>query len=331
MPLLSDSQQHQGSGSTRNELWVLRAQPLINRLAAFEGFDGTSAFVHKGAWLVRPHHIPTLARYWFIPPQRQLPGIRSGTALGLVWRWLSPMAPYVHLPTAADAIQLSEDGKRLRALYLRDRARSIKLTDVTRRQYTHPDREVELRLRVAALGTVRVPRVFSTQTVEGIVVTEEELIFGRRLIVRYDLPFIRDVLVPKLVATYRAAGVTYEPLSSYVPADLPKYLPPGAFQSAVVRLLARRPDVAISFCHGDISPSNIIVVGKDVVIVDWENSGTGIAVLDLLALALRYPHNRALLSILAAAIRSDLSERGASLEELLLLAVAIRIAGQAAS
>jgi hypothetical protein len=310
----------------RDAALLTRTQHMIARLEALEKREAAAALVHHRTWLVGTGYMPVVARYWLLPPQRRLPGLPRVKAMGLVRRWLSPFAPRVHLHTGADAIQLSDDGNRLRALYLGDEPRSIKLVAVGRRQDMRPDQEVERRARVAALGTIRVPNVFASRVEDGIVITEEELVLGRRLMVRYDLPFIRNVLVPKLLATYRAAGLTYEPLSSHVPADLPERLPPGAFRDAVARLLARAPDAAISFCHGDFLPSNIVVTGNDAVLMDWENAGRGIAAFDLLTLALRYHANRALFAVVADAIRSHLAERGARFEDLLLLALASRAA-----
>ncbi len=295
-------------------------------MEAREGLETATAFVHNGGWLVRTGYMATVARYWLLPPERRLPGLQRVRAIGLIGSWLSPFDRLVRLRSRADAIQLSHDGNRLRALYLSDAPHSVKLVSVARRQEMRPDQEVALRGRVAALGTIRVPAIFACKVEDGIVMIDEELVLGRRLIVRYDLPFFRDVLVPKLLATYRAAGLTYEPLPSYIPADLPERLPLGQLRTAVERLLARAPEAAISFCHGDFLPSNIVVTENDVVLMDWENAGRGLAAFDLLTLALRYHNNRDLFSIVETAVTSHLSERGARFKDLLLLALANRVA-----
>jgi hypothetical protein len=327
---MTGEQRDRGAGQD-NATWLARSRGMLDRLEAREGMASAAPFVHSGSWLVRARYLPTIACYWLLPPHRRLPGLPRVKALHLIGQWISPLDRRVSLRTAAEALQLADDGNRLRALYLGDRPRSLKLVAVTRRQEMRPDQEVMLRARVAALGTIRVPKVYVSGIEDGVAVTEEELVLGRRLMVRYDLRFVRDVLVPKLLATYRAAGLRYEPLARHVAIDLAARLPAGEFRDAVARLLVRTPEVAVSFCHGDFLPSNIVVSRNDAVVMDWENAGEGIAAFDLLTLALRYSRNRRLFAIVESAVRSHLSERGARFEDLLLLALATRVARQPAS
>lgn len=64
---------------------------------------------------------------------------------------------------------------------------------------------------------------------------------------------------------------------------------PAAYASALAEVAAIPGELDVATTHGDLQPGNILVThgGKDVLILDWEHSGTRLADYDALVLGLR--------------------------------------------
>ncbi|MGQ9364810.1 phosphotransferase [Azospirillum sp. ST 5-10] len=250
---------------------------------------GETPFVQHKARLAGTKALPRLTRNAFTFRPSGLPAFNRRRILQL---WLVGRRHPVHLPTTADAMQISEDGFRLRVFDLQ-RDRSYKVVVIDSRYGPGTENERRVRRDVLPGSGIRFPRIDTVIRRDGYLLMDEDLVRGRQWTICCDGDRFEQEIVEPLRRLARHYGVTRRPLDGMMPAaalrDADGALPLVAH---LRRLVERNPLVAVSLCHGDLSVSNLAVDGGGAIFLDWEMAREDIVGSDLLLLARRFTRHR---------------------------------------
>lgn len=313
-------------------------QPALGALTGYETRIFACAppavrFTRNDNWLVAEAHIRRLPLYPFGLARPQIPGLFRTNVYGLLKSRL--VGNRLVIPSGADAIQLKANGARLRAFYFGGRGlrQTIKIVDRRSPLAARAEREIDVRRRLEALNTITIPGIERVDYDDSHVFVVEQLVVGRRFSGRRDRRLFLDAVLPELAATYRAAGLRYEPIGRHLAQDLlarAEALLDGvagasAFLTELRRVVSDDRPAAVGLCHGDLLPSNIGVAGARAYLFDWEMAGDGVIAFDLLRLALKYPRTRYLTRAIRRLIAADFSAEGARFDDQLTAYVATRI------
>ena len=243
----------------------------------------------------------------------------------------------VLFPSTADVIQVECSTNRLRAFYTTGQAQCYTLKivcDSDRRKVTEEmKREVAVREQLASLKTINIPRVLGTEHRKDAFLLSEEMILGRRFNPRTDKTVFRKSLLPQLRATYKAYGVRYAPVQTFLPPDkiqkvigLVRESTNGErFTKALQDVIAGNGLVSVSLCHGGLGPGNLAIVNDTVVFLDWQKAYEGMIIVDLLATAVKYPKHSYRFNDIREFMTPDFIDNSCRFEELLTARTAVEL------
>ena len=284
-------------------------------------------FVANNHWLINTRYINNLFLYDTGLTRHKIPGLYRTNIYGLLKNYLTKKKTLVSLVSAADAIQIKEDGSRLRAFYLRGwpRRHTVKIVAEGSAYFQRARREIATRRRLAELKAIDFPRIEGVHEGKGFLFLAEELVLGRRFNGRRDRKLFLHSVLPQLAEMYRKHGVRYQPIDRYLPSDiltrmdnsLANDTAAAQLRRAMKGIIESHKEAAVSLCHGDLLPSNLAVAGRRVSFLDWEMAQEDVIAFDLLRMALKYPR----LDYLGAAIRDTMvghfTDEGCGFEDLL--------------
>lgn len=298
-------------------------------------------FAQTKSWLIDERYAKQLWRYPLGLARPRIPGLFRTNVFGLIKSHLLDGARRPRLASAAQAIQRSEDGARLRLFYLAPIAPPITVKMI--RKSTERERqareEIALRRRLEDLRTITVPPIREVSEDGRHLYVAEAFVSGRRFSIRRDAGLLVDRILPELLATYGALGVDQEPLGRHLPAALPAVLreslagqPRGSvFLDRLERIIMADPTVPTSLCHGDLLPSNLAVSGGRVYVLDWGRAARKPISFDLLRLASKYPHHDLATAAVRGALDTAVKDQACSFEDQLTAYLGLRIAADPAA
>lgn len=281
--------------------------PLYEALSLFErahlpggpvdGEGVSRVFTVSSPWGVRSD---------FLRRKALRPGGRGAAIPGLQAKHLLPLCLSsarlrLILPVTAEAFQLKADMSRLRAFYLPTAQRPalcVKIVAAGGKDSGRTANEIQRRQAAERLGTLSMPRIQSHGPIGDYMFIAEEMIPGRRFSLRRDAGLFTRQILPELVETYRAAGIRAEGIADHFSPDLPRDLLHAAgdgeeiarrMASMLEDAFSARCAVDVSLCHGDLVPSNLCAAQGKIYFLDWDMSGYGPIVPDVLRLALKNP------------------------------------------
>lgn len=263
--------------------------PIIKALEEYEAATGTSApapasfFAWREPWLAR--------KLWL---QGCVPGYSHADFLRNLLSSLSRRGQ--NISSRAVAVQLKKDMTRLRAFYPDKTGQGycVKIVQADGVTGSRMREELELRGRLAALGTVNIPAMRETFERGNFIYLIEDIIIGRRFDFRRDADDYIARGLPQMIATYHKSGIHHEPLPAHFDAGLRarlqdiKNIAPD-FLAELSSLFDRGVNIPVSLCHGDLLPSNLCIGRDTFYLLDWDRSFTGAIARDLLRMPMKYP------------------------------------------
>jgi hypothetical protein len=244
--------------------------PILKALADFEGVPAQRRFAARQPWMASDLLLSGIPGFSFLDRVRLAASERQSLA------------------SAADAIQLKNDMTRLRAFYLGNNPRCVKIVSNRHSIADRTREELDLRRRLEGYGTITLPAVRDVREDRDFIYITEDLVKGRRFSLRRDGDMFVEQGLPQLLETYQKHGIALEPLREHFPADM-KISAPPVFLKEMEKAFADNPAIPVSICHGDLLPSNLCVSGDKLYFFDWEKSFRGPVIADLLRLPMKYP------------------------------------------
>lgn len=159
--------------------------------------------------------------------------------------------------------------------------------------------EIENRRIVEETGHLRAPKILAEDLDGRSPFVVEEFIAGRIAFRRKDQALLSQTLLPSLQQHYAAFGVSCESIETCFGIDVydrvehaagllpwdPQWRDRQQFLSVVRRLADSGKQLTLSFCHGDLSVSHVVVADDGrVFLLDWEQAGVRPIALDLIHL-----------------------------------------------
>ena len=286
-------------------------------------------FVQNADWYVNERYMKKIFAYPVLSSGNKIPGLSRTHARGLMAQFLFGGKTRESFPSAADAIAIKRTHERLRGFYTtgHPHPHTVKIVcDSPRHRLREATiREVGTRQRLLALNTIRIPKVLGTEQRDDAFVLCEELIMGRRFNVRLDRTLHRRNLLPQLRDTYRAYGVSYAPIQTFLPPHLDQQITEllgekadgKRFRDALHKVIEKNGQAAVSLCHGGLVAGNLAVANGTVFFLDWKFAHEGPIAFDLLKLALRYPKFVYIVQNIRAIMTRDFNEMGCNFDDLL--------------
>ncbi len=295
-------------------------------------------FVKNADWYVNERYMKKVFAYPGLSSGNKIPGLSRTHARGLMAQFLIGGKTRESFPSTADAIAIKRTHERLRGFYATshqhphtvkivcDSPRHNKLREAT-------IREVGTRQRLLALNTIRIPKILGAEQRDDAFVLCEELIMGRRFNVRLDRTLHRSNLLPQLRDTYRAYGVRYAPIQTFLPPHLDQQITEllgekadgKRFRDALHKVIEKNAQAAVSLCHGGLVAGNLAVANGTVFFLDWKLAHEGPIAFDLLKLAVRYPRFAYIVRNIRETMAHDFTEMGCSFDDLLTVFVGRRL------
>ena len=286
-------------------------------------------FVKNADWYVNERYMKKIFAYPVLSSENKIPGLSRTHARGLMAQFLFGGKTRESFPSTADAIAIKRTHERLRGFYVtgHPRPHTVKIVcDSPRHKLREAtEREVGTRQRLLALNTIRIPKVLGTEQREEAFVLCEELIMGRRFNIRLDRTLHRSNLLPQLRDTYRAYGVRYAPIETYLPPHLDQQITEllgekadgKRFKDALHKVIEKNGQAAVSLCHGGLVAGNLAVANGTVFFLDWKLAHEGPIAFDLLKLGVRYPRFAYIVRNIREMMAPDFTEMGCSFDDLL--------------
>ena len=244
--------------------------PILKALADFEGGGVPHRFAARQPWMASDLLLSGIPGFSFLDRVRLAASERQSLA------------------SSADAIQLKNDMTRLRAFYLGENPRCVKIVSNRHSIADRTREELDLRRRLEGYGTITLPTVRDVREDKDFIYITEDLVKGRRFSLGRDGDMFIEQGLPQLLETYRRHGIVLEPLRGHFSADM-KISAPPLFLKMLEKAFVDNPAIPVSICHGDLLPSNLCVSGGRLYFFDWEKSFRGPVIADLMRLPMKYP------------------------------------------
>ena len=284
------------------------AEKIFGIIAPMEDQCGFSRRLQRyrksGPWLLSESY---LNRVLLMPGRHHdaFPGLKLGsTAAGRgVLLWRRCVGRTVATCSAADAVRVKSN---LRSFYQKHQAAAKLILEENSKRIQGIRNEVAIRSQVQGFKCLQIPRVLAHNIEGKSPWYTEELIRGR-IAESKDAALINQRLLPGLFAMYRKFGIVWKtsPVAGRgefhrrVQSAMGRvrwrgeWMPKPRFVTFVRVLVGNESLMPYSMCHGDLSPTNIIVTPREEpYLIDWETVEARPVMQDLCGLMLSFPIER---------------------------------------
>ncbi len=290
---------------------ITKISGIIDKLSKYEATHEQIFLWHK-TWLVKKDNAFN-ALFNTSCDLRQIPGFKIKHLLGLLFK-----GKEISLQTSADAIQVSDNGNRLRAFYVSE-GKTFKIVRKESHYGEETLHEVKFRAEILQKSNILVPKIESTEEKDGFVFVKEFLIKGRAYKKKKDKALFCEQIIGPLKSFYKSIGMDKMPLSKAlgvmtVFAHGNKDIMP----KELFDLIARDPEVAVSMCHNDIVASNLAVSDGQIYFLDWGSALKTICGRDFVKIGRYYLKDKAIYNHMDKTIK-ELQNNALSLEDMLMI------------
>ncbi len=254
-------------------------------------------YIDGGDWLIQPRFALICLRKRLRQPSHQpiLAGVSAKGLVRLCQSYLRGATFRLASRAAAVNVRQRADGNRvIRTFY----PFTSEPTTVKASLSGHSVLEAEIENRRIAeqIGHLRAPEIIAHDFSARCPFVIEEYVAGRIAFRRRDHTLLSQTLLPSLRRHYETYGVSYGPIKSFFGSDFYAKVEQAAgllpwdqqwrdrqqFLSVVGRLAGCGKQVALSFCHGDLSVGHV-AVSEDgrIFLLDWERAGVQPIAFDL--------------------------------------------------
>ncbi len=279
---------------------------IIDQLSKHETAS-VKLFLRHKTWLVSKGFVFTNKHL------RQIPGLKFKHLLGLFFK-----RNEITLNTSADAIQVSDNGNRLRAFYVEE-GTTLKIVRKESHYGEETLREVKLRDEISKKSNILIPKIESIEEKDGFVFVKELLIKGRSYNKKKDKALFCEQVIDPLKSFYQSMGIEKMPLSKALGVmTVFAHGNKDTMPKELFDLIARNPEVSVSMCHNDVLASNLAVSDGWICFLDWGSALKTICGRDFVRIGRHYLKDKNICNHMDIAIK-ELQNDALDLKDMLMI------------